>query len=1434
MQEAKKRVYERAFARHTRYHKLLWMAGSAFFAEVFLGIATDCANNVFIGSIGFASLTFMIYVVGSWASSLRNSGRGDRQVWQLRGRGLSRRTRLRRLLLRRAAKSRLQHREACAAASRREIRKTFGAVWLAGRRFSWNRRKRRLRAGRASFQALLAPGATQAMHAAIGRVAVRPDGWKGRRSALLLRWGSRGSGALVPSPASTVAVPCEGHEVRESRRRAAPADGARLATRSHWESLGIEVCAGGNTAAAPFAGDFGMTIAADVCVDVQDCPDGLLEDSGLPVVSEGARSVLRTHACDDKNRLQTHARAIKKEVKTHEGVIKKGVEPRGKATKKGVRAKSSRPCYFSPPGLPVDSAGSLRCAMDVIAHYVVAAGWNGRAALSALLADFRHDAWLGVRVGEASHPGPRSHRPSRVGLTKADVRRLVKSMVMELASPFFAQGAGLPRPPGTPVPDADYMPTRAVDPGAGKSKGKDGKGKAPGKDGKGKAQGKGKAGKDGHRRTLQLPATPRAEMGGDARQSTTGGYCSRGPVHGKGDPRLGDKGKGKGPEPTTRARRWRNDGWQEVKWKLRAGDLNFTTVITQATDLERELDKGDPVLAYADTDKLLEEFGELMRGGCVLRGGMKIRRCWVVAWTKGQPEVGELLLDVEVDFIEAKAPKRSGTTCGVVKGLLRLSPTAARSLLAAGGRILGGTTFFCQPLRRSDLTLNQPALLWETQWADETSVQYLRRVVASTGDMGLFHDGKKLAVRIGPRDPRNAAKQGLWHLRQVPMGWHVLELEEVLKDVGFEQIEIQARYRERRSTRWSFLALRADRQDYVPIKLEDEVLARPKDDGKGGSGFFNAAPAQSASEFPPDPFEDLITLDEASDWQAANDDNQMMGNKRPAAATAPVAKKPKQPKIELPSGATVISNDGGGNCLPAAVAQALTSHGGKPVSHRGRAMTRWMREQTHHLQPLIWDGRDTNDQPCQMPFTEYLSAVEAVGSWCGNLEVYALSRGLPANLLIINYDSETTFKFASQADSDPFVVLKYSGRHDEWVKCSPEALVDIWCHALVGNTTEGHSRWPHSTYDHRHGVREWHDKGSFFSGVFGKATCSSSSDGLFIFSDWRQAPVLKDVVQDPSQPRKFATFVRKHKHNAQYHEGRGNRRRSAPLLIGPTQSIIGAIGIHRSQLLTASTACQFSKLGDKATTFLWLRVTKKSGVVSCHRAARCNRCGIIATHAKEIANHKCDPENPSWSAETARRRIRLLKERRKLAEQSGISASDADFIWKRAEEMLFWKPLGWNVAFPEGDITRARTCILSRQPGRTVQLSVSHPARVAAFLTEIIEGGSVQKLLIVSYYGFANDPQLSSDLLEEVGAQALMLGFPWIVCGDFQAPAHEQPAAALLSTGTACNLDLTMHMQARFPPRAQLDSTESTLGSAPAMFMPIGYCIARALGTTLP
>ena len=581
-------------------------------------------------------------------------------------------------------------------------------------------------------------------------------------------------------------------------------------------------------------------------------------------------------------------------------------------------------------------------------------------AISALLAGLQHDAWLGTRVGEASNPGPKHPKHLRSGLTKGDVRRLVKAMVFELASQFFGQHGGMPFGPSA-VTAPVQAPSAWEQKGKAKGKGtgtprdlatwQDGKGQARGKgpnathdtsspsQRKGQAQGKDAGAKGEHAGFKGLLKGNKGSKGSDfavagfldgmdsgacrvPRESFAQSGEDLGLQSCKGE--ANSKGKGAsrwsrnrlGPEssaciPGSKGRRWQK-GWQTVRWQLRAGDLNFSKVVTDAETLEKGLDSGEPVLAFAEDEAQLQEFSGLMRGGChadsllvfsgeacavtdslaqdfpverrslpgQLRGQLKLRRCWVVAWHRGKPTLGDLPLDVEVDFIKTKAPakrnlreesvvvrassfqrfatadrwkkvqhrpgaqlrdwaarvgvppadildtwgwERGGSPDdGVIKGLMRLSPTAARALVAAGGRSLGDTTWFLQPLRWQDLTLAQPALLWQAPLQDEAADAYLRRVVSSSHDQGLHFDGRRLALRVDPRDPRNAPRPTVWNLRHAPALWHVEEIEEVLHGVGFTQVEVLAKSRDRRNVSWTFRAMRNDRREYVPIVVEDE------------------------------------------------------------------------------------------------------------------------------------------------------------------------------------------------------------------------------------------------------------------------------------------------------------------------------------------------------------------------------------------------------------------------------------------------------------------------------------------------------------------------------------------------------------------------------------------------------------------------------------
>ena len=160
--------------------------------------------------------------------------------------------------------------------------------------------------------------------------------------------------------------------------------------------------------------------------------------------------------------------------------------------------------------------------------------------------------------------------------------------------------------------------------------------------------------------------------------------------------------------------------------------------------------------------------------------------------------------------------------------------------------------------------------------------------------------------------------------------------------------------------------------------------------------------------------------------------------------------------------------------------------------------------------------------------------------------------------------------------------------------------------------------------------------------------------------------------------------------------------------------------------------------------------------------------------------------------------------------------------------------VAWKVSFAVGDFPKARNCVLSGLPGRSIPLPVAFPARAAAFLTEVIEGGSVQKPLIVSCHSFADDPQLSSDMLLEIIAHVSSLGFPWTVCGHVQAPAHEQSVAAVLGTALVRNLDDASSgaLRAAGPARRRrLDFGISGLGLPPSSFFAAAQC-PRALVTT--
>ena len=141
-------------------YKLLLVCCLALVVGAVRGTADACATMALMSSLGFASILYVICFLRKWACSVRGTGRGGRQTQSPGKLGIGRRARLRHFLLRKAARARQRCKEIGIVADKRALRRrivAFNAVWRAGRRRGWNRKRRRLRDGRASSHALLRP-----------------------------------------------------------------------------------------------------------------------------------------------------------------------------------------------------------------------------------------------------------------------------------------------------------------------------------------------------------------------------------------------------------------------------------------------------------------------------------------------------------------------------------------------------------------------------------------------------------------------------------------------------------------------------------------------------------------------------------------------------------------------------------------------------------------------------------------------------------------------------------------------------------------------------------------------------------------------------------------------------------------------------------------------------------------------------------------------------------------------------------------------------------------------------------------------------------------------------------------------------------------------------------------------------------------------------
>ena len=64
----------------------------------------------------------------------------------------------------------------------------------------------------------------------------------------------------------------------------------------------------------------------------------------------------------------------------------------------------------------------------------------------------------------------------------------------------------------------------------------------------------------------------------------------------------------------------------------------------------------------------------------------------------------------------------------------------------------------------------------------------------------------------------------LWQAGPFPRDWHIEEISELLSSVGFSNIDVAAKVKQKQDVDWQFRALREDFRDFVPMTMDGHEL----------------------------------------------------------------------------------------------------------------------------------------------------------------------------------------------------------------------------------------------------------------------------------------------------------------------------------------------------------------------------------------------------------------------------------------------------------------------------------------------------------------------------------------------------------------------------------------------------------------------------------
>ena len=387
------------------------------------------------------------------------------------------------------------------------------------------------------------------------------------------------------------------------------------------------------------------------------------------------------------------------------------------------------------------------------------------------------------------------------------------------------------------------------------------------------------------------------------------------------------------------------------------------------------------------------------------------------------------------------ARERQNQEVTSVFGIARVEVTDAEAIVA-----LSGDGLFVDPSRRSAF----PQFM--TEWIDrlpkEQPLDYLARASALGAQFGLVCGTRSLGRRTA-RDP-NKATARTWVLEHAPHSWSPVQAEQAASTV-FTEVKMLRQKRTKAGCTFTFRGSHITSHDMIALPVEDtdgnpsqvlwcrwappaRTIQRQAIHTSGSWSLVRAKDPFDVRETSVQPGNDSAQDPNASagNGQQPSDPNAQVGDKQKApATTGPPAKHRKAEQRAVPSGLVTKVVPGDGNCLFSAFAVGYAGATGKEtLLHHLQLRAELVQHYLKHIDTYsaLWDKEMPDGQPGSS-FESYVEAVARPGTWCGLLELRALSRMYDTRITIVPRATTEPVFSVKPSQKQRIVVLLFTGIH---------------------------------------------------------------------------------------------------------------------------------------------------------------------------------------------------------------------------------------------------------------------------------------------------------------------------------------------------------------------------------------------------------------------